>query len=215
MVQRERELTEAAAGQVAAAPYKTTLLERCAVAEAACDLAIGGADNAAALADEVCATIAATPDQGTVAGRALWNLLWLAAELTTAVDLYRAETLLTEVARLFERRFVRTLTGERHTESPDELDAAEMAFDFFFNRADQPLLLLRLDRCLATLERVARLSNRHCQHAAVHGLGHLRQQVSGHAKTHLVESAIEDVAQRTTDERLREFAAAAKRGAIA
>lgn len=207
-------MTEAATG-VPEAPYKTTLLERCAVAEAACDLAIGGADNAAALADEVCATIAATPDQASVPGRALWNLLWLAAELTTAVDLYRAEALLAEVARLFERRFVRTLTGERSGEAPAELDAAEMAFDFFFNRADQPLLLLRLDRCLVTMERLLRLPNRHCQHAALHGLGHLRQQVSGHAKTHLVESTIEDFSQRTTDARLREFAAGAKRGAIA
>lgn len=208
-------MTEALATGVPAPPYKTTLLERCAVAEAACDLAIGGADNAAALAEEVCAAIAATPEHTPLPGRALWNLLWLAAELTTAVDLYRAEALLAEVARLFERRFVRTLTGDRSSDAPDELDAAEMAFDFFFNRGDQPLLLLRLDRCLATMERVSRLPNRHCQHAALHGLGHLRQQVSGHAKTRLVESAIEDFAQRTTDERLREFAAAAKRGAIA
>ena len=63
-----------------------------------------------------------------VPGRALWNVLWLAGDLTTSVDLYRAEALLASVAHLFEARFVHTRTDDRTL----ELDAAEMAFDFFF-----------------------------------------------------------------------------------
>lgn len=193
--------------------YKTTLLERCAVAEVACDLVVGGPSNAAELADEVCAALAAAHGAAPVPGRALWNLLWLAADLTTSVDLYRAEALLAEVARLFEARFVHTLTADRTL----ELDAAEMAFDFFFNRQDQPLLLLRLDRCLDTLGRLLRLPNRHCQHAALHGLGHLRQQVSSQAKLHLVQTTIDSYLSRAPlpDERLVAFAHAARRGEIA
>ncbi len=200
------------AASAVAAAYKTTLLHRCATAEAACDLVIGGPSNAAELADEVCGAIGtAASTTEAIEGRALWNLLWLAADLTTSVDLYRAEALLGEVAQLFERRFARTLDGARTV----ELDAAEMAFDFFFNRADQPLQLLRLDRCLSTMERLLRLPNRHCQHAALHGLGHLRQQVAGHARLHLIETAIDSFLARNVDERLREFAQLARRGAIA
>ena len=101
----------------------------------------------------------------------MWRLLWLAADLTTQVDVYRAAALLEAVERLFARHFSRALTG------PGELaDTAEMAFDLFFNRPDQPLVSYRFEPVLGTLGRVLELDNRHCRRAALHGLGHVRQQ---------------------------------------
>lgn len=194
--------------------HATTLLERCHHAAAACDLEIGLPVRSAELADEVRAAIDAIGPDQLVSGRAIWNLLWVAADLTTWVDLYRAEALLVAVRDLHVRRFAVTLRGPRQDERADEHDAADMSFDFFFNRADQPLVALRLDSCLDVLGAVLRIENRHCQHAALHGLGHLRQQVPSEARVNLVEGVLDRFLSRTVDSGLREYATLCRRGAV-
>jgi hypothetical protein len=142
------------------------LLQRAESAPAAVDLEAGlpsaGAHLSAALVE-----LFAEGDLAAVSPRALWNLLWLAADLTVHVDIYRAMQLFSSVARVYERHFA-------HLPSHDP--AAEMAFDFFFNRPEQPLASLRFPEVLALLERILRLDNRFCRRAALHGLGHLKQR---------------------------------------
>jgi hypothetical protein len=153
-------------------PAATELLAQAEAAQAAVDLEGGlpasGSRLAAALVE-----LLADSDLSHASPRAVWNLLWLAADLTVHVDVYRAMQLLSSVARLFERHFQRALT------QPGELQqAAEMAFDFFFNRPAPPLVQLRFSDVLLLLERVLHLPNRYCRRAAVHGLGHLRQNAA-------------------------------------
>jgi len=134
--------------------------------DAACDLAVGVPAELA----RVLATVLTDGDLASASPRAVWNLLWLAGELSTMVDVFRATALLTAVERVFIRHFALVLHQR------DELtDAAEMAFDFFFNRADQPLASLHVPTTIASLATILLLDNRFCRRAALHGLGHLRQ----------------------------------------
>ncbi len=145
------------------------LLRRAEEVQAAVDLEGGLPANAARLAATV-SELLAEGDLSAASPRALWNLLWVAADLTSHVDLYRAMQLFSSVTRLFERHFAHLL------QHPDEnAQAAEMAFDFFFNRPEQPLAQLRFNDVLQLLERVLRLDNRFCRRAALHGLMHLKQ----------------------------------------
>jgi hypothetical protein len=146
------------------------LLRRAEEVPAAVDLEGGLPANASRLAANM-AELLAEGDLTQASPRALWNLLWVAADLTIHVDIYRAMQLFSSVTRLFERHLARVLVH------PDEsAQAAEMAFDFFFNRPDQPLATLRFNDVVLLLERVLRLDNRFCRRAALHGLMHLKQR---------------------------------------
>ncbi len=173
------------------------LVEAAERAGAACDLEAGLPARAAELAEAVVEVFRTRALDG-VSPRALWNLLWLAADLTLHVDVYRARGILRAVEQLFERHFSRVLDG------PGEAaEAAEMAFDFFFNRPEQPL---SVDDALGTLGRVLALDNRYCRRAALHGLGHLWQQ---HADARpRIEAAIDACA----DPALADYAARARTG---
>jgi hypothetical protein len=76
--------------------------------------------------------------------RAVWNLLWLAGELSIHVDVYRAEALLRAVASFYARRL--------RPAPPELADCARMAFAFFFEREDPPLLVFRKEQCEALLQ---------------------------------------------------------------
>jgi hypothetical protein len=147
-------------------PESQELLARAESAQAAVDLEAGlpsaGARLSAALVE-----LLAEGDLSAASPRALWNLLWVAADLTVHVDIYRAMQLFSSVTRLYERRFAGLDAHE---------PACEMGFDFFFNRREQPLASLRFADVLALLERVLKLDNRFCRRAALHGLGHLKQR---------------------------------------
>src|SRR5258708_4821601 len=79
-------------------------------AQAACDREVGlparGAELARALVE-----LLEGGDLSGASPRALWNLLWLAGDLTVHVDVYRAEALLGAVERLFARHLSRALDG--------------------------------------------------------------------------------------------------------
>jgi hypothetical protein len=181
------------------------LLEAAESAQAACDLEVGLPVGLARALVE----IFAEADLSAASPRALWNLLWLAADLTTHVDVYRAAELLAAVERLFERHFARALT------QPGELsEAAEMAFDFFFGGRAHPLEALRLDEVLATLERVLALDNRFCRRAALHGLGHLRQRHGGPPARERIEALIDRFLDGCGDERLAAYARQARAGDV-
>lgn len=169
------------------------------------------AEVAADLDDGVPATLAAdtaellgSADLRGASPRALWNLLWLAGELSTRVDVYRAQALLEATGKLFERHLAAALTEH------DELQAAaDMAFDFFFNRADQPLASVRADAALEVLGRVLALDNRFCKRAALHGLGHLRQHAGEAAR-----ARVDALAGAVEDPTLAEYARAVREGSV-
>ena len=145
------------------------LLQRAGEVSAAVDLEGGLPANASRLAATL-VELLAEGDLSQASPKAIWNLVWVAADLTVHVDIYRAMQLFSSVTRLFERHFARVL------QQPDEsAQTAEMAFDFFFNRPDQPLAALRFNDVLLLLERVLRLENKFCRRAALHGLMHLKQ----------------------------------------
>jgi hypothetical protein len=146
------------------------LLRRAESAVAAVDLEGGLPANGARLAASL-SELLAEGDLTAASPRALWNLLWVAADLTAHVDIYRAMQLFSSVTRLFERHLSRTLHAR-----DEAAEAAEMAFDFFFNRDEQPLATLRFGDVLLLLERVLRLDNRCCRRAALHGLAHLKER---------------------------------------
>ena len=183
----------------------TGLLEAAERVEAACDLDRG---VPAQLAEELIDACERAPlDQATP--RALWNLLWLAGELSTQVDVYLATRLLEAVVRLFERHLGQAA-------SDGELAAtAEMAFDFFFNRApgDQPLAIARVDETLTAMQRVLSLPSTACQRAGLHGLSHLRRLVDGLDREH-VDAAFDGFLLSTRDVALAEYAARARAGTL-
>ena len=180
-------------------PEAQELLARAESAAAAVDLEAGlpaaGARLSAALVE-----LLTEGDLAAASPRALWNLLWLAGDLTVHVDIYRAMQLFSSLARLYERRFATLAAHE---------PAAEMAFDFVFNRPQQPLATLRFADVLALLERVLRLDNRFCRRAALHGLGHLKQRAldDDRARVDAVLDAFSDVS-------LADYAAQARAGTL-
>jgi hypothetical protein len=177
------------------------LVEQAERADAACDLLSAAPVE---LATAVI-SIFEYEDVSGVSPHALWNLLWLAAELTVAVDLYRAEALLSAIERLFERHFARALDG------PGEAaEAAEMTFDFLINRPVQPLESARFDRLLAALQHILLLDNLFCRRAALHGLGHLRERHSEPPRAARIEAAIDSC----TDPALAAYASQARAGAV-
>jgi hypothetical protein len=182
------------------------LVERATRVEVACDLEIGLPARAPSLADaaiEACSSgeLAHAPP------RALWNVLWLAADLTTHVDVFRALELLSAVERLFVAHLPSVLQarGERS-------EAAEMAFDFFFNRAQQPLAL-KLPQAIEALGRVLAVDNRFCRRAALHGLGHLVGHAGARDRAR-IEALIDELLARTGDGALADYARAARSGEV-
>jgi hypothetical protein len=177
------------------------LLARAAEAEAACDLLVGAPAELAAAVISVfeCEDVSRAPP------RALWNLLWLAAELTVAVDVYRAEALLAAIERLFARHVAPAVA-----DGGEAAEAAEMAFDFLVNRAEQPLESLRFERLVSALESLLALPSRVCRRAALHGLGHLRQRHAAEPRRARLEAAIDTC----TDPALAAYAARARVGDV-
>jgi len=193
-------------------PEAQQLLESAERVQAACELEDGLPARGGLLARAL-AELLRDGELGAASPRALWNLLWLAGDLTVHVDVYRAEELLGAVERLFERHLARAL------DAPGEAQAAaEMAFDFFFNRpaGTQPLESLRFDAVVATLERVLKLDNRYCRRAALHGLGHLRQHHAEPPRRERIESVIDAFIAETAgvDPQLAGYAAHARCGDI-
>ncbi len=189
-------------------PEAADLLTRAERAQAAVDLEGGlpanGSRMAAALVE-----LLAEGDLSSASPRAIWNLLWVAADLTAHVDVYRALQLLSSVARLFERHFARVLVTH-----DDLSQAAEMAFDFFFNRPAQPLASLRFSDVLALLERVLKLDNRFCRRAALHGLAHLKQQANESDRAR-VDAVLDAFVAAAADARLADYARQARDGQLA
>jgi hypothetical protein len=188
------------------------LLEAAERVEAAADLEAGLPARAAELAAAV-TELCAGDGAGRLSPRGLWNLLWLAGDLTGHVDVYRARALLSTVEGLFERHFARAVTGP--AASCELAEVAEMAFDFFFNRptGEQPLLWSGLDETLASLERVLRIENPVCQRASLHGLAHVREQLDGTARDR-VDALFDDFLRRTPDVALAQYAARARAGEL-
>jgi hypothetical protein len=176
--------------------------------EAACDLEIGLPDSGARL-QTVVSELLAEGELGGASPRAIWRLLWVAADLTSHVDVYRAESLLGAVERLFERHFSRALTDEGEL-----ADIAEMAFDLFFNRADQPLALHRFEPSLAALARVLELDNRFCQRAALHGLSHLRQHTHTDGQRARLDGVLDAFLLRNADPTMAVYAARSRAGEL-
>jgi hypothetical protein len=187
-------------------PHAAQLLAAAERAEAACDLEIGLPGRAADLARAV-TELFGEADLEAASPRALWNLLWLAADLTMHVDVYRAAEILSAVERLFVRHFARALESRGPAS-----EAAEMAFDFFFNRSGQPLEALRFAEVIETLARVLDLPNRFCRRAALHGLGHLRQHHPDGPGRERIESLIDRFVAVNADPTLAEYAASARAG---
>jgi hypothetical protein len=177
------------------------LLSRAESVQAAVDLE-GGLPAAGARLATSLVELFTEWDAATFSPSGLWNLLWLAGDLTEHVDIYRAMQLFSSVARLYERHFAR-LSGHD--------PACEMAFDFFFNRRQQPLATLRFAEVLALLERVLRLDNRFCRRAALHGLGHLKQRAE-EGDREKVDAVLEAFAAATADAGLADYARAARAG---
>jgi hypothetical protein len=166
---------------------------------AACDL-LGAAPPV-----ELAAAVVEAFEREALPARALWNVLWVAAELTVAVDVYRAEALLAAIERLFARHVAVAVA-----EGGDAAEAAEMAFDFLLNRAEQPLESARFERVVSALEGVMALPSRVCRRAALHGLGHLRAHHAEGPRRARIEAAID----ACHDAALAEYAARARAGDV-
>jgi hypothetical protein len=87
-----------------------------------------------------------------------------------------------------------------------------MAFDFFFNRASQPLISSRFSDVLQLLQRVLGLPNRFCRRAALHGLGHLRQRAPEHEAE--VDAVLDGFVAHTDDPSLADYAREARSGTM-
>jgi hypothetical protein len=182
-------------------------LEAAERAEAACDLEAGLPGGAARLA-EVVTEVCASGDLSRASVRALWNVLWVAGDLTRHVDVYRASRLLGSVVHLFERHVAGAVR-----EGDDAAAPAEMAFDFFFNHppGEQPLATARVGEAVAALERVLALDNPVCKRAALHGLSHLRRVVD---RPEPVDGLFDAFLRTTTDATLAGYAARARSGEL-
>jgi hypothetical protein len=179
------------------------LLRRAEEVPAAVDLEGGLPANAARLATTM-VELLAEGDLSQASPRALWNLLWVAADLTAHVDIYRAMQLFSSVTRLFERHFAHRLSS-----ADENTQTAEMAFDFFFNRPDQPLAALRFNDVLLLLERVLRLENLFCRRAALHGLMHLKERARDEDRLR-----IDAILDAVTDPALAAYARLARNGEL-
>jgi hypothetical protein len=188
-------------------PEASLLIAAAEAAGAACDLQSGppldGAAKRRALVE-----LLAEADLGGASPRALWNLLWLAAELTAEVDVYRAAELWSAVERLFARRFA-GLSG-----CGELSQVAEMTFDFFFNHRAHPLEALRLGDLLAALGRILSLDGRACRRAALHGLGHLRQRHAETPARDRIEAIIDAFLASSPDPALAAYALEARAGTV-
>jgi hypothetical protein len=180
-------------------PEARELLQRAEAVAAAVDLEAGLPASGARLSALV-VELLTDGDLAAASPRALWNLLWLAADLTVHVDIYRAMQLFSSLARLYERRFSQLAAHE---------PAAEMAFDFVFNRREQPLATLRFTDVLALLERILRIDNRFCRRAALHGLGHLKQRALDDDRP-----KVDAVFDAFSDSSLADYARAARDGQL-
>jgi hypothetical protein len=172
-------------------------------AEAAADLLRG---PAADRARELMALLSSERMQR-IDPRGLWNLLWLAGELSTLVDVYCACQLLGAVEQLLAGR-LRGADGEM-------ADTAEMAFDFFFNRepGESPLASARLDVTLHALARLLTVDGAVCRRAALHGLGHLRQQLEGPPRDR-IDALIDGFLRETDSTQLAQYAVRARAGEL-
>jgi hypothetical protein len=148
-------------------PEAAALVDDAGAAGHACDLLPESAGDAATRA-RVLIEVLRDADLSREPPRAIWNLLWAAAELTWHVDIYRAEALLLAVEALLTRHLSRAVTTRGEL-----ADAALMAFPFFFERDDQPLAVMRADTCRAVLTRIAALDNPICRKAAEAALQNL------------------------------------------
>lgn len=168
-------------------------------AEAAADLLDG---SPAERARELMAALGTCSEWS---ARGLWNLLWLAGELSTLVDVYCATELLASVEQL--------LTGPLRGAGGEMADTAEMAFDFFFNRApgESPLASARLDETLHAMARLLAVDGPVCRRAALHGLSHLRQQLEGPPRDR-VDGLIDGFLRETDSTQLAQYAVRARAG---
>jgi hypothetical protein len=146
--------------------------------------------------------------------RALWNVLFAAGELSLRVDVYRAHDLFRAAVRLVER------FAEIDAPVGDGRAAAvEMIFDFFFARAEHPLLPLRAREVVAALAGLLD-RDRVATRAALHGLGHLIAlgRSAGLRELELeAGAAIDEYAARpgpAADPGLAELAAQARAGTV-
>jgi hypothetical protein len=180
-----------------------SLLDEAGRVEAAADLLRGPPATLARSVIDACRSHEAEQAEP----RALWNLLWLAGELSAQVDVYCALELLLAVESLFARS-LRHATDER-------AGVAEMAFDFFFHRpaGESPLPLFRLDQTLASINRVLALDCAVCRRAALHGLGHMREQLDG-APRDRVDAVIDAFLRDTDSTRLAQYAVRARAGEL-
>ncbi len=134
------------------------LHERAALSEAACTLLDGAPSEVlfSALIDS-----AAEGDWLQLPERARWNLLWVWAELSADVDVYRARVLWNALAGLFARQLHQL----------DDSPAVQMVFDFFFRRPSHPLIPAQLASVLALLGSLLGVSSKALQRSALVGLG--------------------------------------------
>jgi hypothetical protein len=136
--------------------------------------------------------------------RALFNLLWVAGELSAEMDVYRSLALHHGLERLFTGCLSRALPP-----GDDRAAAAEMAWHFVFDRPDAPLASARTGEAIDALERVLDASSRLCARAALHGLGHLRQHAQDADR-----ARIEAILDAVTDPSLLEYAVEARNGEL-
>lgn len=187
------------------------LWEEAARVEAAAELEAGLPASAGALASAV-EELLASADLVQAPPRVAWRLLWLAADLTQHVDVYRAGALLSAVEKLLQRA-----TPAAPTDG-DFAEAAEMAFDFFFNRpldgGGQPLAWHRFDDCVATLERLLAGEARVARRAALHGLSHLKQHALLPAQRLRIDVVLDAFQRDNRDPSLAAYAVRAKRAEL-
>jgi hypothetical protein len=169
-------------------------------AQAACDLLASPSERAAEV--EALIEIFLGEALASASERALFNLLWIAGELSAELDLYRAASLSAALERLF--------TGCLSRLAPDDAraGAAEMAWDFVFNRVSPPLASARAGEVIDSLARVLASGSRVCARAALHGLGHLRPHALD-ADRARIDALLDGV-----DASLAEYAAEAKSGTL-
>jgi hypothetical protein len=177
------------------------LLTRADRVEAACDLLAAPAERA--LQVEALVELFLGDQLAQASERALFNLLWVAGELSAEVDVYRALTLHHALERLVTGGLRALAAGD------DRAAVAEMAWHFVFDRPDAPLASARTGEAIDALARVLSSGGRLCARAALHGLGHLRQ----HAQPDEVVR-IDALLDAVTDPTLLEYAVEARNGEL-
>ena len=193
---------------MSSAPLSTdasTLLQRALAAELAVDLTPPPAE--ARVTSDRLVEVLHRAEASSLDERAIWNLLFVAGELSLRVDVYRAHDLFRAVAALIERVGAGPLTP-----GDPRAAALEMGFDFFFARPSHPLLPLRATLVLETLGSLLASERRAVVRAAIHGLGHLATRDG--AAVALLDRYLAGRIGTKPDEGLAEYARDARRGAL-